>query len=513
MLNDNSPNENDIFLYNAGAMAFIRDLTIEFRDELKVLLDNRTATQIEYNNGKKPNFLEETKHIRESEWNVAEIPSDIKDRRVEITGPVDRKMIINALNSGANIFMADFEDSLSPSWKNILNGQLNLYEAVRKTISYEHPIKGTYTLVDEPAVLFVRPRGLHLYESHFTIDDVSVPACLFDFGLYMYHNARYLVENGQAPYFYLPKIEHYTEARWWNSVFNWTQERLGIPTGTFRATVLLETLPASFQMDEILWELKYHSAGLNCGRWDYIFSYIKTFRNDSSRVLPDRGSVTMESHFMRKYSERVIQVCHRRNIHAIGGMAAQIPIRGDEKANKIALDKVRADKEREVKAGHDGTWVAHPGLINLTREIFDKHMSTDNQIDKKVDYDINQNDLIQPPDGEITEEGLKQNIDVGIKYLYAWLNGIGCVPLYNLMEDAATAEISRTQVWQWIKHKAQLKDTRIVDKQLVSSYITEVVNKEPELKNSADIFAELCFNDKLVDFLTLPAYEKIRIAA
>lgn len=494
-------------MLNDGARDFLTDLTRTFGSRLNILLEER---EIRKRQKVLPDFLPETKNIRDASWMVSLIPKDILDRRVEITGPPDRKMIINALNSGANVFMADFEDSLCPTWNNVLEGQFNLRDAVRGTITYDHPTKGTYSLVEKPAVLFVRPRGLHLPEVHFLVDDEPIPACLFDFGLYMYHNANYLVENGRAPYFYLPKIEDYREAKWWNLVFNWAQERLGIRTGTIRATVLIETLPAAFQMDEILWALKSHSAGLNCGRWDYIFSYIKTFKDDPARVLPDRGSVTMNTHFMRKYSERLVRVCHRRGVHAMGGMAAQIPIKGDDVANKVALDKVRADKEREVKAGHDGTWVAHPGLVSVAREVFDKHMPALNQIIKKFDYDVNQSDLLQTPEGDITEGGLKQNVDVGIRYINAWLAGQGCVPLYNLMEDAATAEISRTQLWQWTKHGALLNDGRVIDRELVKQHIDEVATTDSgQLKEAAKLFTSLCFSNVLDDFLTLPAYKRI----
>ena len=491
------------------AATFLSELSRKFTPRLEQLLEARKSRQLEFDNGSLPDFNPDTANVREAEWQVASIPDDILDRRVEITGPPDRKMVINALNSGANVFMADFEDSFSPRWAGLLQGQLNLKEALRGTITYQHPTKGLYELTENPAVLFVRPRGLHLVEAHFKVDDCRCPASLFDFGLYMWHNAKWLVDNDRAPYFYLPKLEHYSEAKWWNDVFCWAQDYIGIPRGTIRATVLLETLPAAFQMDEILYELKDHSAGLNCGRWDYIFSYVKTFKNDSSRVLPDRSQVTMESPFMTAYSRLVIQTCHRRGVHAMGGMAAQIPIRDDSVANSDALEKVYSDKYREVLAGHDGTWVAHPGLVSLAKDVFDEFMPTVNQIDKKTDYKYSREDLLRPPIGSITRCGLRQNVDVGIRYLAAWLEGYGCVPLYNLMEDAATAEISRTQIWQWVKHGVTLDDGDNIDAGLVEALISKIVWDDPALEPAAHLFMDLCLGETLVDFLTTPAYERI----
>ena len=420
-------------------------------------------------------------------------------------------MVINALNSGASVFMADFEDSLSPTWKNILEGQRSLRAAVRGTITYEHPTKGLYQLNNETAELFVRPRGLHLDEAHFKVDGYVIPASLFDFGLFMYHNASYRVDAGLGPYFYLPKLEHYEEARWWNDVFVWSQNYLRIPQGSIRATVLLETLPAAFQMNEILWELRDHSAGLNCGRWDYIFSYIKTFRNHADRITPDRAHIGMLSPFMKAYSRAVIQTCHRRGAHAMGGMAAQIPIRGDEAANTSALAKVHSDKVREATDGHDGTWVAHPGLVSLAKEVFDNHMPENNQINRDTNYPTDiQDKLLAHPDGAITLAGLQQNIDVGVRYLAAWLLGQGCVPLYNLMEDAATAEISRTQVWQWLRYNAPMVDGTPVTKSLVRGLALNLVEQDFGLEDGAMLFMNLCVQDELQSFLTLPAYERIK---
>ena len=498
-------------ILTSGAVAFLAEMTRAFRGRLEELLDDRDATHSMYRQGLIPSFPSETADTRNAAWKVATCPDELLNRRVEITGPPERKMVINALNSGANVFMADFEDSLSPIWENLLEGQRNLRDATRRSITYQHPSKGLYELCVNPAVLFVRPRGLHLSEAHMLVDGERVPAALFDFGLFMYHNAEFLVDSGSGPYFYLPKLEHYLEARWWNDVFNWAQHRLDIPMGVIRATVLIETLPAALQMDEILYELRDHSAGLNCGRWDYIFSYIKTFQNDPERVLPDRAQVGMTNHFMKSYSERLIQVCHRRGAHAMGGMAAQIPIRHDIKAHTAAMARVRADKEREVSAGHDGTWVAHPALVGLALEVFDESLweSGDNQIDRKTNYACTLEDLTRPPQGTITHAGLKQNIDVGIRYLAAWLEGSGCVPLYDLMEDAATAEISRVQVWQWLKHKACTEDGTLIDESLLSLEIEKVTQAEPTLESAATLFTQLCTQQELPEFLTLLAYERI----
>src|SRR5712692_271188 len=460
------------------AQAFLLKLAAAFEPRRQELLARRRTVQQDIDNGKLPDFLLETAEIRQGDWKVASIPNDLRNRRVEITGPVDRKMIINALNSGANVFMADFEDSNSPTWSNNIDGQHNLRDAVRGTIEYESPEGKRYQLGPNPATLFVRPRGWHLDEKHFLVEGKPISASLFDFGLFFFHNAKALLSKRTGPYFYLPKMESHLEARLWNDVFCIAQDELGVPRGSIRATVLIETILAAFEMDEILYELRDHSAGLNCGRWDYIFSFIKKFRAHPEFVLPDRSQVTMERHFLSSYVELLIQTCHRRGIHAMGGMAAQIPIRNDAAANEQALEKVRRDKLREVKAGHDGTWVAHPGLVPVAKEIFDTYMPQANQIAvKREDVKIGQRDLLKVPPGEITEQGLRLNVDVGIQYLESWLRGNGAVPIYNLMEDAATAEISRAQVWQWLRHGARLSDGRNVSRELVTQTIAEELAK------------------------------------
>ncbi|MEE8123791.1 MAG: malate synthase A, partial [Alphaproteobacteria bacterium] len=442
------------------ALAFVAKLERRFGAERRKLLARRREVQARLDAGEKCDFLPETREIREGDWTVAPAPDDALDRRVEITGPTDRKMIINALNCGANVFMADFEDANTPTWDNLIAGQINLRDAVSGDIEYTDPSTGKhYELNDKLATLFVRPRGWHMPEKHVLLEGEAVSGALFDFGLFFFHNVRRLIDKGTRPYFYLPKLENHLEARLWNDVFNVAEDELGVPRGTIRATVLIETILSAFEMDEILYELREHSAGLNCGRWDYIFSFIKTFRNDPAFVLPDRGEVTMTRHFLRSYCLLLIKTCHRRNAHAMGGMAAQIPIRGDAAANAEAMAKVRADKEREVGDGHDGTWVAHPGLVAVAKEVFDAHMEGPNQIEnRRADVSVTAADLVEVPKGEITEAGLRQNLNVGILYIEAWLRGAGCVPLYNLMEDAATAEISRAQVWQWLRHGARLDD-------------------------------------------------------
>lgn len=495
------------------AQAFVAELVRTVRDGRKACLEARKVTQARFDRGERPDFLLETTGIRDGDWKVAPIPADLEDRRVEITGPVDRKMIINALNSGANVFMADFEDSTAPSWSNVIEGQLNLRDAVRRTIRYVDPAKNkTYALNDQTATLFVRPRGWHLLERHFLVDGEPAPGGVFDFGLYFFHNAKELLARGTGPYFYLPKLEHHAEAALWNQVFVKAQALLGLPNGTIRATVLIETLPAAFQMHEILWALKDHSAGLNCGRWDYIFSLIKTLRGHADAVLPDRGQVTMTQPLMKAYSELLIQTCHRRGIHAMGGMAAQIPIKDDPAKNEAALAKVRADKLREVTAGHDGTWVAHPGLVPIAKAIFDQHLKTKNQISNlRPDLHVTREDLLRPPTGTRTEAGLRMNLEVGVRYLEAWLGGTGCVPLHDLMEDAATAEISRTQVWQWLRHRAHLEDGRVVDRALVERLLEEETRalSGGKFKEARALFLKLCTQDTLEPFLTLPAYEAL----
>jgi malate synthase len=502
------------------AVVFIVDLQRTFNERRKALLAARYERQKRFDAGEKPAFLEETREIRESRWTVAPLPADILDRRVEITGPVDRKMIINALNSRAKVFMADFEDSNTPTWYNLLDGHGNLRDAIRRVITYVDPTTGKhYKLNDKVAVLFIRPRGWHLEERHVFVDGEPMSGSIFDFGLYFFHNAKELLARGSGPYFYLPKLESHLEARLWNDVFIRAQKELGIPQGSIKCTVLIETILASFEMDEILYELRDHSAGLNCGRWDYIFSFIKKFANDAHAILPDRVQVTMTTHFLRSYSKLAIKTCHQRNVHAIGGMSAFIPIKSDPIANDKAIAQVRADKEREAGDGHDGTWVAHPGLVPVALEIFDRLMLQPNQISKQLpDFNPTANDLLQVPKGEITESGLKQNVAVGLGYMEAWLRGIGCVPLFNLMEDAATAEISRAQLWQWVHHKATLTDGRVVDLALVESMIaSELDHKKTAVDavrydtfgEAANLMRGLIRAARFIDFLTLPAYEQI----
>jgi malate synthase len=495
------------------ALAFVALLQREFNPRREDLLARRERVKRELDSGQLPDFLAETKAIRESDWTVAPIPPDLTDRRVEITGPVDRKMIINALNSGANVFMADFEDANSPTWSNNIEGQINLRDAVRRTIEFSAPGGKNYRLNEKTATLLVRPRGWHLVEKHVLVDGKPVSASLFDFALYFFHNARELMARGSGPYFYLPKMESHLEARLWNDVFVRAQTELGVPVGTIRATVLIETILAAFEMHEILYELRDHSAGLNCGRWDYIFSFIKKFRSRRDFITPDRGQITMDKAFLAAYVDLLIQTCHRRGIHAMGGMAAQIPIKNDEAANNAATAKVAADKLREVKAGHDGTWVAHPGLVATAKKIFDEHMPSPNQISRKrEDVRISRDDLLRLPEGPVTEKGLRQNFNVGVQYLAAWLGGSGAVPLYNLMEDAATAEISRTQIWQWIHHGAKLDDGRVIDAGLYRRIRDEelaAIGENPHAATAARIFDELILSDTLADFLTIPAYEEL----
>src|SRR5882757_3858915 len=461
------------------AVAFVADLQRRFNPRREELLAARAERQKRLDAGEKPDFLPETAEIRESDWTVAPLPQDILDRRVEITGPVDRKMIINALNCGANVFMADFEDASTPTWTNMVDGQFNLASAVHREIDFTDPQSGReYRLADQTAVLFVRPRGWHLPEKHMTVDGVAMSGSLFDFGLYFFHNARELLVHGSGPYFYLPKIESHLEARLWNDVFVHAQDALGVAQESIKATVLIETILATFEMDEILWELRDHSAGLNCGRWDYIFSFIKKFREQDWSVLPDRAQVTMTAHFLRSYSQLLIKTCHRREVHAMGGMAAQIPIKNDPKANDEAMGRVHADKKREAGDGHDGTWVAHPGLVPIAKQEFDAVMKEANQIARKrQDVHVSAADLITMPTGPKTEAGLRQNVAVGIGYVEAWLRGIGCVPLFNLMEDAATAEISRAQIWQWVRHGQKLDDGRLITKDLVRQIVREENDK------------------------------------
>ena len=505
------------------ALKFVVDLERKFGPKRRELLAARAARQKRLDAGERPDFLPQTAEIRKKDWTVAPLPADLLDRRVEITGPVDRKMVINALNSGASCFMADFEDANTPTWSNLIEGHINLRDAIRRTIAYTDPATGkAYKLNPQTAVLLVRPRGWHLPEKHVVIDGQPMSGSLFDFGLYFWHNAKELLARGTGPYFYLPKMESHLEARLWNDVFLHAQEALGIKRGTIKATVLIETILATFELDEILYELREHSSGLNCGRWDYIFSFIKKFANDPAAILPDRGRVTMTTHFMRSYSKLVIKTCHRREVHAMGGMSAYIPNKRDPVANETAMEQVRADKEREASDGHDGTWVAHPGLVALAKEVFDRHMPTPNQIHRKLeDVHITVADLLEVPKAEITEAGLRQNIAVGIGYLESWLRGIGCVPLFNLMEDAATAEISRAQIWQWIHQQAKLSDGRPVTVELCLKTIDEELAKFRQLvgeeqfragryEDAATLLRELIRSEKFVEFLTLPAYERLK---
>jgi len=495
------------------AVQFVRRLAGMFEPRRRRLLEDRRERQAQIDAGLWPDFPSETEEIRRSRWKIAEAPADLLNRRVEITGPTDRKMIINALNSGAKVFMADFEDSNAPTWKNILEGQANLCDAVRGTITYTSPEGKKYEVGEAPATLMVRPRGWHLVEKHFLVDGQPISASLFDFGLFFFHNARALIQKGTGPYFYLPKLESRHEARLWNDVFVAAQDLMGISRGTIRATVLIETILATFEMEEILWELREHSAGLNCGRWDYIFSFIKKFRNYQDCLLPDRSKVTMTTPFLRSYVEHLVAVCHRRGAHAMGGMAAQIPIRNDEEANREAMTRVREDKLREVWAGHDGTWVAHPGLVPLVKAIFDTYMPFPNQIDRRFISAVTAQDLLTPARGTVTEAGLQRNLDVGLRYLTAWLGGNGCVPIYNLMEDAATAEICRAQVWQWLRHGACLEDGRNMTAGLVegmmSRTVAELRNILPEdrLMLASKLYNEMLDPDGFPEFLTLRAYD------
>ena len=501
------------------ALRFTAKLARQFEPVRAQRLEARQQRRQEIRAGQLPGFLPETVVVRESEWTAAPIPRDLLERKVEITGPVERKMIINALNSGAHVFMADFEDSNAPTWANIIQGQINLRDAVRGTIDFKSPEGKTYKLAAKTATLMVRPRGWHLVEKHVHVDGQPVSASLFDFALFFFHNAKALLAKGTAPYFYLPKMESHLEARLWNEVFNFAQDELRIPRGTIRATVLIETVLAAFEMDEILFELKEHSAGLNCGRWDYIFSFIKKFGHRREFLMPDRAQITMDKAFLKAYVELLIKTCHRRRIHAMGGMAAQIPIKNDAAANEAALEKVRQDKLREVRAGHDGTWVAHPALVPVALEIFNAHMKGAHQLDVlRKEVNIAPKELLSMPQGEITENGLRSNIRVGIQYLEAWLRGLGCVPLNYLMEDAATAEISRTQVWQWIHHNVVTKQGLKITAPGVKALIAEELKGMREaageaqfdagrFDDAAELFEKMSLSEECPEFLTLAAYD------
>ncbi|HYN11402.1 MAG TPA: malate synthase A [Burkholderiales bacterium] len=499
------------------ALGFIAKLHRQFEPRRQELLARRAARQKEFDAGKLPDFLAESKAIRESEWQVGKQPRDLLDRRVEITGPTDRKMVINALNCGASTFMADFEDANCPTWHNMIDGQINLRDAVRRSITFEQGGK-QYRLKEKTAVLLPRPRGWHLDEKHVAIDAKPVSGGIFDFALYFFHNAKELLARGSGPYFYLPKMESHLEARLWNEIFVFSQKELSIPQGSIRATALIETVVAAFEMDEILHELREHSAGLNIGRWDYIFSCIKKFRANRDFCLADRSQVTMTAPFMRAYALLLVKTCHRRGAPAMGGMAAQIPIKNDPAANEAAIEKVRQDKLREVTDGCDGTWVAHPGLVPVAKQVFDQHMPQPNQYARqRPDVNVSAKDLLSfQPEKPITETGLRNNISVGIQYLGAWLDGNGCVPVFNLMEDAATAEISRSQIWQWIRSpKGVLEDGRKVTTELFKKLLSEELVKikagdgEGRYDEGAALFEKITSDDNYVEFLTLPAYRLI----
>jgi malate synthase len=509
-------------LFPTALTKLLSKLGSRYTQRRNALLADRRARQADWNGGAVPGFEAETAEIRERDWRVAPIPEDLRDRRVEITGPVSRKMVINALNSGARVFMADFEDSSTPSWDNMLEGQVNMYDAVRRTIEFTAPNGKHYALGPDPATLIVRPRGWHLDEKHVLVDGQPLPGGIFDAATFVFNNARNLMALGSGPYLYLPKLEHWREAELWEDVLTDIEKALELEPGTIKVTVLIETLPAVFQMDEILHALRSRIVGLNCGRWDYIFSYIKCFQAHSDKVLPDRAQVTMTVPFLRAYSQLLIKTCHRRGAFAMGGMAAQIPIRDDEEANQQALERVRADKEREAGDGHDGTWVAHPGLIDLAMDIFDRHIEGRNQLKRlRDDVAVTADDLVAPCDGTITEAGVRGNIEVAVRYMAAWLSGQGCVPIHHLMEDAATAEIARAQIWQWIRHPAgQLDDGRAIDHALIKQFHDDVMTSirdevgadafdEANFKQAGQLLADVTASDDFVEFLTLPAYELI----
>jgi malate synthase len=510
-------------IVNARALAFVAKLARKFEARRRELMALRARRQAAFDAGQKPDFLPETKHLRDAEWTIGPVPRDLRDRRVEITGPTDRKMVINALNSGANVFMADFEDSNTPSWANMIDGQVNLRDAISRTVDFVSTEGKRYKLNDRIATLLVRPRGWHLLESHVHVDGAPVSGAIFDFALYFFHNAKALLARNTGPYFYLPKMESHLEARLWNDIFVAAQRELGVPQGTIKATVLIETVLAAFEMDEILHELREHCVGLNIGRWDYIFSCIKKFRSNRDFCLAERSRVTMTAPFMRAYALLLVKTCHRRNAFAMGGMAAQIPIKNDPAANEAALEKVRADKVREVTDGCDGTWVAHPGLVDIAKAVFDQHMPASNQVHRqRDDVSVTAGDLLDfQPEGPITEAGLRNNISVGIQYIGAWLAGNGCVPVFNLMEDAATAEISRSQIWQWIRSpKGVLDDGRKVTTELFRELLPQELARVKSLvgpegwqagryEEAARFFSHLIVSDEYVEFLTLPAYERL----
>jgi malate synthase len=509
----------DESILTPSALDFLAGLATRFTPELEELLAARKQRQLEFDQGAIPGFDPATADIREGDWQVAPIPADIADRRTEITGPVTRKMVINALNSGAQVYMADFEDSTAPTWFNVIDGQVNLRDAIRRQIDFTTPEGKSYALNEKTATLMVRPRGLHLMESHIKLGGKPVHGALVDFALFLFHNHAELLARGTRPYLYIPKLQHYKEAAWWDKVMSWSEQQLGLEHGTIRVTLLIETLPAVFQMHEILHALKDRILGLNCGRWDYIFSYIKTFRNHPDRVLPDRDQVGMTVPFLASYSKLLIQTCHAHGAFAMGGMAAQIPIKGDDEANAAAMEKVRIDKEREATNGHDGTWVAHPGLEPLSRAEFDKVLTGPNQIDRKLaNFEVDADDLIAPSEGTITEAGVRKNIRVAIQYLAAWLSGNGCVPIDNLMEDAATAEISRSQLWQWLRHGARLDDGQEITADwldgLFAEITTRLASSAPDhfskfIVEAGGLLQSMTTKQDMDEFLTLPAYEQL----
>ncbi len=505
-----------------SALNLVSLLAERFSAKREELLKARETRQERLAKGSLPDFLAETQSIRDGNWKISPIPADLQDRRVEITGPAgDIKMVINAFNSGASTYMSDFEDSQSPTWHETIQGQINLKDAINGKIRYTSPEGKDYSLNPKIATLIVRPRGWHLLEKHVLVNGKPVSASIFDFAIFLFHNGRKLVEKNSGPYFYLPKLESHLEARLWNDIFLASEEELGLSRGTIKATALIETILAAFEMDEIIYELREHSAGLNCGRWDYIFSFIKKFRSRSDFVLPDRSQVTMDIGFLSAYVDLLIRTCHRRGAHAIGGMSAFIPIKNDEKANTLAFEKVKQDKEREVRAGHDGTWVAHPGLVSVAKEVFDKEMTGPNQIQRlRQDAIVTQKDLLSVPLGEISEIGLRTNISVGIQYLEAWLRGKGSVPLYNLMEDAATAEICRAQLWQWINHKARTSDGSPVTEFMVRNLMRQELDKlighlgeerfyAGQYQLASELFGRMITAEDFPEFLTLVAYEHL----
>ena len=517
---DNAGAYSDVL--TPDALLFLADLERRFGPQRRILLENRRLQQERFDDGEMPSQLLETQHVRNSVWEVAPCPPALQDRRVEITGPVDRKMMINALNSGAKMFMADFEDASSPTFENMMSGQVNMRDFARQQLALTTE-KKSYALNEKTATMLVRPRGWHLEEKHITVDGKPMSASLCDFGLHIFHNGKLLAESGKGPFYYLPKIESYLEARLWNDVFNFSQAVLDIPNGTIKSTVLIETLPAAFQMEEILYTLRNHITGLNCGRWDYIFSYIKTLRNHSQFVLPERAQVGMDRAFLSAYASRLVEICHKRRAHAMGGMAAQIPVKNDPAANDAAFAKVRGDKLREAKIGHDGTWVAHPDLVPVAMEVFDEVMPAKHQIHKKQQtLRISDVDMIAPHTGTITEAGVRTNIEVGIRYIAAWLCGRGAVPIHNLMEDAATAEISRTQIWQWLRHGASVEMEGGFSETLTARLYERLFNEEIKalqtelgaddykagrFVEAADIFTQTATASELPEFLTIPAYE------